>query len=111
MDWPQLDVHLLHHQHRDQQDADGALREAHCRDGAEGGELQVQAHGAQQCHRGPRLAVLDEAMSGVSEDLETKLNTEARGRGVTPVSVGHRGSFRQHHHNMIFAISEDGERA
>ena len=58
-------------------------------------------------YRGPRLAVLDEATSGVSEDLETEMYSEATRRGVTLVSVGHRGSLRQHHH-MILVIGEDG---
>ena len=62
---------------------------------------------ARMLFRGPRLAVLDEATSGVSEDLETEMYSEATGRGVTLVSVGHRGSLRQHHH-MILVISEDG---
>ena len=53
------------------------------------------------------MAVRDEATSGVSEDLETEMYSEATQRGVTLVSVGHRGSLRQHHH-MIMVIGEDG---
>ena len=38
----------------------------------------------------------------MSEDLETEMYSEATGRGVTLVSVGH---------HMILAISEDGTRS
>ena len=57
-------------------------------------------------YRGPRLAVLDEATSGVSEDLETEMYSEATQRGLTLVSVGHRGSLRQHHHVALTFVDE-----
>ena len=62
---------------------------------------------ARMLFRCPRLAVLDEATSGVSEDLETLMYSEATSGGVTLVSVGHRGSLRQHHH-LILVLGEDG---
>ena len=55
----------------------------------------------------PRLAVLDEATSGVSEDLETTMYTEALRLGITLVSVGHRASLRQYH-DTVLAIREGG---
>ena len=48
-----------------------------------------------------RLAVLDEATSGVSEDLETIMYSEAVRLGMTLVSVGHRGSLRQYHDTVL----------
>jgi len=49
----------------------------------------------------PRLAVLDEATSGVSEDLEAVMYKEAIQLGISLVSVGHRGSLRQYHHQIL----------
>ena len=62
---------------------------------------------ARLLHHRPRLAVLDEATSAVSEEAETDMYREAGRAGVTLVSVGHRASLRQHHHQLLL-IGQDG---
>jgi len=49
----------------------------------------------------PRLALLDEATSAVSEELEYLMYKGAIERGITLVSVGHRGSLRQFHQKVL----------
>ena len=63
---------------------------------------------ARLLHHQPRLAVLDEATSAVSEELETVMYSEAGRMGMTLVSVGHRASLRQYHHHLLL-IGQDGD--
>jgi hypothetical protein len=49
-------------------------------------------------YHNPRLAFLDEATSAVSEDLVCIMYKE---KGITLVSVGHRGSLRQFHQKVL----------
>ena len=56
----------------------------------------------------PRLAVLDEATSGVSEDLEAVMYNEAIQLGITLISVGHRGSLRQYHQQILVIGGQHG---
>jgi len=62
---------------------------------------------ARLLYHNPRLAVLDEATSGVSEDIEALMYGEAIKQGMTLVSVGHRGSLRTYH-DKILVLGEAG---
>ena len=62
---------------------------------------------ARLLHNKPRLAVLDEATSAVSEELESIMYSEAGRAGISLVSVGHRASLRQYHHQLL-VIGQEG---
>ncbi|KAF2356891.1 ABC transporter type 1 transmembrane domain [Trinorchestia longiramus] len=51
-------------------------------------------------HR-PQFAILDEASSALSEDIEKILYTLAASAGVTVISVGHRATLRQYHDALL----------
>ena len=53
---------------------------------------------ARLLYHNPKLAFLDEATSAVSEDLVCIMYKE---KGITLVSVGHRGSLRQFHQKVL----------
>ena len=58
-------------------------------------------------HHKPRLAVLDEATSAVSEELESLMYSQAGRAGISLVSVGHRASLRQYHTQLLL-IGQEG---
>ena len=62
---------------------------------------------ARLLHHKPRLAVLDEATSAVSEELENLMYSQAGVAGISLVSVGHRASLRQHH-TQLLVIGPEG---
>ena len=62
---------------------------------------------ARLLHHKPRLAVLDEATSAVSEELESLMYSEAGRAGISLVSVGHRASLRQYHQHLL-VIGREG---
>ncbi|XP_070179767.1 lysosomal cobalamin transporter ABCD4-like isoform X2 [Littorina saxatilis] len=49
----------------------------------------------------PRFAMLDEATSQVSQEMESLLYNTCTGMHITLLSVGHRDSIRQFHHMML----------
>ncbi|KXZ47018.1 hypothetical protein GPECTOR_38g255 [Gonium pectorale] len=56
----------------------------------------------------PRLALLDEATSGLDADTEAALYKVLRDSGITYVSVGHRASLRDYH-SALLQLRPDGE--
>ena len=59
---------------------------------------------ARLLYHNPRLAFLDEATSAVSEDLECAMYEGAKEKGITLVSVWHRGCMRQFHLNSLLMV-------
>ena len=72
------------------------------------GEQQRMAFVRLLYHR-PDVAVLDEATSAMSVEMEEVLYTACRDEGVTLVSVGHRRTLRQFH-DKILHLGEEGWR-
>ena len=58
----------------------------------------------------PRLALLDEATSAISEDTEEVLYRACEENNITLVSIGHRSSIRQFHHNIMILDNNGGWR-
>ncbi|KAL7065552.1 hypothetical protein AAHC03_04453 [Spirometra sp. Aus1] len=56
---------------------------------------------ARLCYQKPRLAVLDEATSQLSEMDETSAYQSIAKRNITMISVGHRGSLRRFHQQEL----------
>jgi len=56
----------------------------------------------------PVLAVLDEGTSAVSEDVEEKLYSECIKEGICLLSVGHRKSLKQFHHQVLHLTGVEG---
>ncbi|BHF63251.1 ATP-binding cassette sub- D member 4 [Sparganum proliferum] len=56
---------------------------------------------ARLCHQKPRLVVLDEATSQLSEMDETSAYQSIAKRNITMISVGHRGSLRRFHQHEL----------
>nr|VZI07111.1 unnamed protein product [Spirometra erinaceieuropaei] len=56
---------------------------------------------ARLCYQKPRLAVLDEATSQLSEMDETSAYQSIAKRNITMISVGHRGSLRRFHQHEL----------
>jgi len=52
-------------------------------------------------HQRPSLALLDEATSAVSEEVQTALYEAAQARGIGLISVGHRNSLRHLHSHLL----------
>lgn len=60
-------------------------------------------------HR-PQFAILDEASSALSNDVEAALYTLAAKAGITVISVGHRNTLRQYHHSLLSLDGSGGWR-
>lgn len=58
-------------------------------------------------HR-PALAVIDEATSALSEDMEVELYQACLKSGITLLSVGHRRSLLQFHQKVLVLHGKDG---
>jgi len=52
-------------------------------------------------HQKPFLALMDEATSAVSEEVQTALYKAAQARGIGLISVGHRNSLRHLHSHLL----------
>jgi len=72
------------------------------------GEAQRLAFVRLYVHK-PVLAVLDEATSAISQDVEKKLYGECVKMGMTLLSVGHRESLKQFHHQVLTLTGSRGE--
>nr|QTW43714.1 ABCD4 [Eurytemora affinis] len=57
----------------------------------------------------PVLAVLDEATSAISQDVESRLYECCLERKITLLSVGHRESLKKFHHQVVNLSGENGE--
>ncbi len=55
----------------------------------------------------PKLAILDEATSGLDDENEERVYDLIRASGITAVSVAHRQAVVKHH-DSVLAISKDG---
>ena len=73
-----------------------------------GGERQRMAL-ARLYHHAPRFAVLDEATSAVSADVEGLLYERAKARGTTLVTISTRASLKKYHNlHLSLGLDEDG---
>eukprot|EP00088_Acartia_fossae_P044676 TRINITY_DN4756_c0_g1_i3.p1 TRINITY_DN4756_c0_g1~~TRINITY_DN4756_c0_g1_i3.p1 ORF type:complete len:669 (+),score=140.73 TRINITY_DN4756_c0_g1_i3:147-2153(+) len=72
------------------------------------GEAQRLAFVRLFCHN-PILAILDEATSAISQDVEKILYQECLNRKITLISVGHRDSLKEFHQQMLTLVGSDGE--
>jgi len=59
-------------------------------------------------HHSPEVALLDEATSAVSADMETQLMNALADAGVTVISVGHRDSLQKHHSKVLRLKGDEG---
>ncbi|VDN26230.1 unnamed protein product [Dibothriocephalus latus] len=64
---------------------------------------------ARLCYQHPRLVVLDEATSQLSEMDETSAYQSIASRNITMISVGHRGSLRRFHQHELALRGQLGE--
>lgn len=71
------------------------------------GEQQRLAFARLLYHK-PILAVLDEATSAVSLDVEKRLYESCLERKITLLSVGHRNSLKQFHQQVLYLSGENG---
>lgn len=62
---------------------------------------------ARVLHRRPRLAVLDEATSSLSPEVEAMLYSRLHQAGITVFSVGHRESLCRFH-SQLLVLAGDG---
>jgi len=73
-----------------------------------GGEKQRMAI-ARLLYHEPRYAVLDEATSAVSSDVEGYLYEKAKERGITLITISTRVSLKKYHtFNLTLGLGEDG---
>ena len=73
-----------------------------------GGERQRMAL-ARLYYHGPRFAVLDEATSAVSADVEGILYERAKARGTTLVTISTRASLKKYHaFTLSLGLGDDG---
>lgn len=56
----------------------------------------------------PQVAVLDEATSAVSLEVEDQLYRECMKRGITLISVGHRESLKAYHSALLYLDGKGG---
>jgi len=70
------------------------------RDALSGGDKQKIAWARLFYHR-PKYAVLDEATSHVPQELEMQMMEHATSTGITLLTVSHRPSLWQYHHNIL----------
>lgn len=60
----------------------------------------------------PKLVLLDESTSALDETNEARLYKLIAGAGITYISIGHRGTLRNHHNSIlhISKLSDDNQR-
>jgi ABC-type uncharacterized transport system fused permease/ATPase subunit len=56
----------------------------------------------------PTIAILDEATSSLTEQMERKLYSICQERNITTLSVGHRMSLTKYHHKIL-KIGDHGD--
>jgi len=71
------------------------------------GEMQLLAF-IRMFYHAPTIAILDEATSAVSLDIEEMLYGECMDRKITLISVAHRDTVRKfHHRNLVISSGSD----